>query len=245
MDFLATFVLCHDAWEGGWVWQETASALARAGHETYRPTFTGLGERRHLGHAGVDLDLHRQDVLQLLIYEDLQEVVLVGHGYGAMVATGVADDAPERIRLLVLLDPYLPRRGESFLDLFRGTLIAEQLVGEAKAYGEGWRIAPPLPPEDVRMSEQPLASLLQPLALRHPPRVRRRAVGCTGRGGAALYGPIDAALAALAQEGVPVQAIACGHRAPAEAPQELALLLEEMLVPAPGASPWGRAEEGD
>ncbi len=242
---MSTFVLCHDAWEGGWAWQETAAALARGGHEAYRPTFTGLGERRHLGHAQVDLALHRQDVLQLLIYEDLQEVVLVGHGYGAMVATGVADDAPERVRLLVLVDPFLPRRGESFLDLYRDTLIAEQLVGEAKAYGEGWRITPPLPPADVRMCEQPLASLLEPLALRHPPRVARRAVSCTGRGGAPLYRPIEAALSALAEEGVPVQEIACGHRAPAEAPWELARMLEEMILSAPGLTPRGSAEEGD
>ncbi len=228
---MATFVLCHDAWEGGWAWQETGLALQAAGHEVYRPTLTGLGERRHLGQRSVDLALHRQDVLQVLVYEDLQDVVLVGHGYGAMVATGVADDAPERVRLLVLLDPYLPQSGQSFLDLFRGTLIPEQLVGEARAYGEGWRITPPLPPDDVRVAEQPLGTLMQPLLLRHPPRVPRLVVSCSERGSTPFYRPIADAVGSLAQEGVPLREIACGHRAPAEAPQELARLLEEMLAP--------------
>ena len=232
MDRLATFVLCHDAWEGGWAWQETALALQAAGHEVYRPTLTGLGERRHLGHRGVDLALHRQDLLQVLVYEDLQDVVLVGHGYGAMVATGVADDATERLRLLVLLDPYLPQSGQSFLDLFRETLIPEQLVGEARAYGEGWRITPPLPPEDVRVAEQPLATLMQPLLLRHPPRVPRRVVGCSLRGTTPFYRPIADAVASLAREGVPLREIACGHRAPAEAPQELGQVLLEILAAA-------------
>ncbi len=242
---MATFVLCHDAWEGGWAFNEVAQALISAGHKVYRPTLTGLGERRHLGHRGVDLALHRQDVLQTLVYEDLQDVVLVGHGYGAIVATGVADDAPERIRLLVLLDPYLPQSGQSLLDLFRDTPIAEQLVGEARAYGEGWRLSPPLPPEDMRLGEQPLATLMQPLLLRHPPRVPRRVVECTARAPLPFYRPIADAIRTLAAEGVPVDQIACGHRAPAEAPKELARLLLALVDPVAEQPPLDSAKKED
>ncbi len=235
-DRLATFVLCHDAWEGGWVWQETALALAALGHDAYRPTYTGLGERRHLAHAGVDLTTHREDVGQLLTYEELHGVVLVGHGYGAAVATGVADDLPERVRLLVLLDPYLPARGQSFLDLFGGTPIREQLVGQAQAYGDGWRITPPFAPADVRVTAQPLATFSEPLALRHPPRVPRQAIACAGRAATPLFQPVAASLAALAAAGVTVHEIACGHRAPTELPLELAALLDRIVLRQAGSA---------
>lgn len=227
---MSTFVVCHDAWEGGWAWQDVGRALAARGHAVHRPSLTGLGERRHLGHPGIDLSAHRQDILELLIFEELQDVVLVGHGYGAMVAAGVADDAPERVALLVLLDPFLPRRGQSFLDLFAGTPIAEQLVGEAKAYGDGWRVASPVPPTDVRAADQPLGTLQEGLRLRHPPRVQRVGIACSRREPLPLYAPVAGACQELRAQDVPLREILCGHRAPGEAPEELAALLDDLAA---------------
>ena len=85
---MATYVLVHGGGHGGWCWQRLAPALRAAGHEVYTPTLTGLGERAHLVHCDVDLDTHITDVTSMLLYEDLTDVILVGHSYGGMVITG-------------------------------------------------------------------------------------------------------------------------------------------------------------
>jgi pimeloyl-ACP methyl ester carboxylesterase len=87
--------------------------LWRAGHEAFTPSLTGLGERTHLGSAATNLSTHIQDVVSCIEYNDLHDIVLVGHSYGGMVVTGVADRIPERITHLVYEDAFLPRDGES------------------------------------------------------------------------------------------------------------------------------------
>jgi pimeloyl-ACP methyl ester carboxylesterase len=117
------------------------------GHEFFTPTYTGMGERAHLAHKDIDLDTHITDTLGVLRYEDLRDVILVGHSYGGMVATGVADRASERISQLVYLDAFAPRDDQSLLDL--QTEEARQRVRDgAKKEGDGWRIPPnPAPPD--------------------------------------------------------------------------------------------------
>lgn len=110
---MATFVLVHGGGHGGWCYQQVARRLRAAGHEVHCPTLTGLGERAHLLNADIDLDTHIQDVVALMTFEGLEDVILVGHSYGGMVLTGVADRAAERIRELVYLDAAHPRDGES------------------------------------------------------------------------------------------------------------------------------------
>jgi pimeloyl-ACP methyl ester carboxylesterase len=105
-----------------------ARLLRKAGHEVYTPTLTGLGERRHLLNANVDLEMHIADVVGVLAFEDCHEVVLVGHSYGGMVITGVADRAPERIKELVYLDAAHPRNGESLAD------VAVQIMATCKSW---------------------------------------------------------------------------------------------------------------
>ncbi len=114
---MATFVLVHGGGHGGWCYQPVTRLLRRAGHEVHAPTLTGLGERAHLVGPHVDLDLHIEDVVAVLHYEDLRDVVLVGHSYGGMVITGVADRSSERIGKLVYLDAANPRNGQSLLDV--------------------------------------------------------------------------------------------------------------------------------
>src|SRR5262245_51300291 len=101
---MTTFVLVHGAWGGGWNWRFVAKAIREAGYEVYTPTLTGMGDRAHLGNTLVNLDTHIQDVLNVLYYENLKNVVLVGHSYGGMPITGVADKASDRLDHLVYLD---------------------------------------------------------------------------------------------------------------------------------------------
>jgi pimeloyl-ACP methyl ester carboxylesterase len=116
MNTSATFVLVHGAWLGGWCWKKVVPLLRAAGHEIFTPTLTGLGERAHLLTQEVGLDTHIEDVVAVLEYEDLTNVVLVGHSYAGMVIAGVAQRAAHRLAELVYLDSFLPESGKSLDD---------------------------------------------------------------------------------------------------------------------------------
>jgi pimeloyl-ACP methyl ester carboxylesterase len=139
---MATFVLVHGAWAGGIIWRPIARALRSASHEVYTPTLTGIGERKHLLNRGVDLGTHIQDVLGVLDYEDLSDIVLVGHSYGGMVVTAVADAVPNKIASLVYLDAFVPQDGQSLFSMVPTDKRAQPLA----APGEDWLTAP-LPAE--------------------------------------------------------------------------------------------------
>ncbi|MEU6718305.1 alpha/beta hydrolase [Nonomuraea sp. NPDC046802] len=113
---MATYVLVHGGGHGGWCYQPAAKILRETGHEVYTPTLTGLGERSHLLHPGIDLDTHITDIAAVLRYEDLHDVILVGHSYGGMVITGVADRVADRVGHLVYLEAAHPADGESMID---------------------------------------------------------------------------------------------------------------------------------
>jgi pimeloyl-ACP methyl ester carboxylesterase len=119
---MATIVLVHGGGHGGWCWQRLSPLLRADGHDVYSPTLTGLGERAHLVNAAIDLDTHITDIAAVLEYEDLSEVILVGHSYGGMVITGVADRALPRIGHLVFLDAAHPRNGESLVQTSPGLM---------------------------------------------------------------------------------------------------------------------------
>ena len=175
---MATFVLVHGAWHGGWCWRHVTTRLRAAGHEVFTPTLTGLGERAHLFSPDIDLETHIGDVLGVLKYEDLERVVLVGHSYGGMVITGVADRAAERLAHLVYLDSFVPADGQSAFDLLapdRRATFEEQ----ARDPGNGPQIPPPplqrfgvTADADLRwalpkLASQPLKTFTQPLRLTH------------------------------------------------------------------------------
>jgi pimeloyl-ACP methyl ester carboxylesterase len=119
-----TYVLVHGAWGGGWDWRAVDSLLTLRGHRAVRVTLTGQGERVHLASPSVGLSTHIDDVVNTILWEDLQDVVLVGHSYGGMVITGVADRIPERIRHIVYVDAFLPESGESLLGMFDSSSAA-------------------------------------------------------------------------------------------------------------------------
>lgn len=129
---MATIVLLHGAWTGGWLWSRVAPDLRARGHTVFAPTLTGLGERDHLLGPDIDLEFHATDVLNLLEYEDLQRVVLVGHGYGGAATQRVAALAPERVGRVLFLDALLARPGTSL----RASLGAAAEVLETRAYDD-------------------------------------------------------------------------------------------------------------
>jgi pimeloyl-ACP methyl ester carboxylesterase len=113
-----TYVIVHGAWGGGWDWRAVDSLLTLHGHRAVRVTLTGQGERVHLASPNVGLSTHIDDVVNTILWEDLRDVVLVGHSYGGMVITGAADRIPDRIRHVVYVDAFLPNSGESLLGMF-------------------------------------------------------------------------------------------------------------------------------
>lgn len=140
------FVLVHPAWHGAWCWKKVAPLLRRRGHQVFTPTLTGLGERSHLARPEIGLEVHVTDVVNVLQYEDLRGVILVGHSSGGMVITGVADRVPDRIAHVVYLDAFVPEHGEALLDLVS---VDRRHAMEAmvETEGEGWLLprfaAPP------------------------------------------------------------------------------------------------------
>src|SRR5258708_20593274 len=112
-----TLLVCHGAWSAGWAWKKMHPLMQAAGHRLVTPSYTGLGERAHLAHPSIDLETHIQDTLNVIRYEDLRDVVLIGHSYGGMVATGVADRARDRVTQLIYIDAFVPRDGQSLFDL--------------------------------------------------------------------------------------------------------------------------------
>jgi pimeloyl-ACP methyl ester carboxylesterase len=142
-----TILVAHGAWSAGWVWKKMHPLMTAAGHRLITPTQTGLGEREHLATPAVDLETHIQDLLGVIKHEELNDFVLLGHSYGGMVATGVADHVPERISQLIYLDAFVPRDGQSLLDL-QGPDAARGMRERVKA-GDGWRVEPNPPPPDT------------------------------------------------------------------------------------------------
>jgi pimeloyl-ACP methyl ester carboxylesterase len=177
---MATFMLVHGAWHGGWCWIKVTRLLTDAAHTVYTPTLTGLGERAHLARPEVDLETHVQDVVAVLESEELRNVVLVGHSYAGMVISGVAAKVPNRITRLVYLDAFVPEVGQSLLSLMPPGR-ADAVRKSAESDGEGWRI-PPFPPERFGVTSQrdtewlqrhlvpqPLRTFESPLAAAPPP----------------------------------------------------------------------------
>jgi pimeloyl-ACP methyl ester carboxylesterase len=178
------FLLVHGAWGGSWMWGRLAQLLRSQGHEVFTPSMTGIGERAHLAGPGVDLSLHTKDILQTIEYEQLSDFVLVGHSYGGMVVSAVADRVPDRIRTLVYLDAFVPKDGESLLDLARPEMRDKILAMP------GWQVPPPGPqgitdPGELawlqsRRNPQPVGTMKEKVSLKGNYRGPRTYIFCSG-----------------------------------------------------------------
>ena len=175
---MATIVLCHGAWSAAWAWRKMRPLFAEAGHALFAPTYTGLGERAHLAGPNINLDTHISDVMGVIETEELTGITLIGHSYGGMVATGVADRARDRVEKLIYLDAFVPRDGQSLHDLVPEA-HAQRMRDDAAKDPEGWRVkANPSPPdtspEDLEWvnrhrHDMPLACLATPLRIKVEP----------------------------------------------------------------------------
>ena len=241
---MATYVLVHGAWHGGWCWQKVIPFLEAAGHAVYAPILTGLAERAAELSPDVGLDTHIQDVVGLLVDKDLHGVILVGHSYGGMVITGVVDAVPERIAHLVYLDTFVPRDGDSMAGI--SPVVIYLLRRQAQA--GGWRIAshgdygvttePDRSWVLSKVTPQPLKTLEQPLHLKHPAIVSatpRTHIECTG-GGFVFLRLRNLLRRILAPRALPpreagwrLRQLPTGHDAMITMPRELADLLLEVV----------------
>jgi pimeloyl-ACP methyl ester carboxylesterase len=223
---MATVVIVPGAWHGGCRWKEVRRALQAAGHEVYALTPTGLGERSHLASPAIGLGTWVQDVLNVLEYEDLRDVVLVGHSYGGMVLPAVADRAADRLARRIYLDALLPFAGECSYDLFPPEVRAEE-EGAARAHGDSWRI--PVPPGfDPRGAPMPLKPCQQPVRLTGAGdrTVPGGYVHCTAKPGWDFCAPFaDRARA----RGWPVVELATGH-SPLRSEADRTALVELLLT---------------
>jgi pimeloyl-ACP methyl ester carboxylesterase len=230
---MSTFVLVHGAWHGSWCYARVRSALQRQGHDVFTPTLTGVGERSHLMSRSVNLSTHVDDVVNLLEWEELGDVVLVGHSYGGFVISGAAERVPERIRHLVYLDAFLPNDGERIFDIVPRPFIDGFYEGANKV-GEGYKI-PPIPAAVFNVNEADRALVDRKCTL-HPLAAFEERIaikGKPGNGRPATY------ILATNWEGTPFPPmkeraqrlgwrtveIACGHDVMLDRPAELAEIL--------------------
>lgn len=230
-----TYLLVHGAWHGGWCWRRVADRLRAAGHRVLAPTCTGLGERAHLLSPDVGLATFVQDILGVIEAEELEDVVLVGHSFGGAPVTGVADQAPERIRHLVYLDAVVLLDGQRALDLVPRELAAGRV--RAAEESSGGLSLPAPPPSAFGVAEPPDAAWLERRLTPHPFRTytdRLRLAGPVGNGKPRTYvactKPGYPALASVRdwvgrQEGWGRAELAAAHDAMVTAPAELSEIL--------------------
>jgi pimeloyl-ACP methyl ester carboxylesterase len=222
-----TFVVCHGAWSAGWAWRKMRPLLHNLPHSAlFTPTLTGLGERAHLAAPTINLETHITDVLAMLAMEDLLDVTLIGHSYGGMVATGVADRARDRIARLIYLDAFVPENGKSLYELIGRPIVPNQ----------NWRVEPrPIPPDTSecdtrwmaeRRTPQPLATFTAPLHLSSeagfPPRSYIR---CTR---VAPDDPLLSSYERVRRSGWPLLEIDASHNPHITTPNLLAAALDEL-----------------
>jgi pimeloyl-ACP methyl ester carboxylesterase len=159
-----TIVIVHGAWGGAWAFKRVEALLRQKGFDVYRPQLTGQGDRVHLARPDIGLNTHIDDVVNTILYEDLRDIILVGHSYGGMVISGVADRVPDRIKRLVYLDAMVPNDGESVSTMIRGggDLIKRMTQGDYLV--PPWVKPDQPPPHDVPQS---LKTFTDPIVLKN------------------------------------------------------------------------------
>ena len=201
-----------------------------AGHEFFTPSYTGLGERHHLASRSVNLSLHIEDVVNVLEFEDLHDVVVVGHSFGGLVATGVADRARDRVARIIYLDAFVPESGQSLLDLLPPDV--RDATKAACLAGDGWRVPSRDLPRDTPEGERawaaarrvahPIAAFEEPLWLSGLPLPLRAYIYCQRTDPDDRFGPFAAR---ARRDGWPYAEIDSSHNPHITAPNELAALL--------------------
>jgi len=233
---MSTYVLIHGAWHGSWCWKRVRKALQARGHEVFTPTLTGVGERSHLLSRQINLDTHIDDVVNLIQWEELSDVILCGHSYGGCVISGVADRIPDRIGALVYLDAFVLKNGQSLHD----TLPPEQQNLQMEltaAHGEGWKV-PPIPAEvfavnagdaawvNRQCTMQPLGTFQQAIKLNGKADAMKNVTFILATGFA--DSPFPQFYEGAKAKGWKTHKVECGHDVMLDLPQELTQVLDEV-----------------
>lgn len=159
-----TLVAVHGAWAGGWHFKKMAPLLEARGWKVYRPSLSGLGEHFNTARTDIGLETHISDIVNLILFEDLHNVILLGHSYGGMVITGVADRIPDRIARLVYLDAVLPVDGESLLGSHKRSSFDLEKMTKDGFVVPNW--VPPGKPFPIDVP-QPLKTFTDPISLKN------------------------------------------------------------------------------
>lgn len=231
-----TFVLVHGAWHGGWCYSRVRDILTAKGHRVFTPTLTGLGERSHLMSANINLDTHITDVVNVLKWENLDNVVLCGHSYGGWVVSGVAEQMLDRLASIIFLDAYMPEDGDSGQSI--GSAFTRDGIAKAKAAGAISRPGPTAASfmiasdedrawVDSKTTEQPLGVSLQPIKLTGArDRVPKK---CYIRAAPYDNPAFDTYLETCAADpGWTTYSLPCGHDIMVDMPERLAEILIEV-----------------
>lgn len=234
-----TYVLVHGAFHGGWCWRRVADRLLAAGHRVFTPTCTGNGERLHLMTAEGGLETAIADIVNVMLFEELEQVILVGHSFGGVVITGAADCEPDRIAHLVYLDGTILESGECALDHLPAALATKRRL-DAKRTTGGLTIPPPSPVDfgvtdaaDAawlrrRLTPQPLTTYTEQLLLSAPfgNGLPKTYIACTDP----AYAPLAAShVRARGQPDWNWREVATGHDAMITAPEAVARILLDLV----------------
>jgi pimeloyl-ACP methyl ester carboxylesterase len=226
----ATFVLVHGAWHGGWCWQRVAHRLAATGASVYAPSLTGVADRAHLLSPQVGLHTHVADIANLLRWEQLRDVVLVGHSYGGMVCGGVLATEAARVKALVLVDAFVPQQGKCMLDI--AGPVARDRIQTLRYETPAGPVVPPVPARvfgvnaadaewvDQQCTPQPFGCFTQ--ALDAPFRLEDVGRRLYLRAGDYAQPVFEAASRELPGQGWEVHRLAGGHDLMLDAPDEVA-----------------------
>ncbi len=229
---MTTFVLVHGGWHGGWCWNRVSKLLSAKQHTVVAPTLTGLGERSHLLSPEIDLETHVLDIVNVMKWQELRDVVLVGHSYGGMVISGVAEQMERSIASLVMLDAFVPANGQDVSE--QGSpRVRDSII---KATSEGATSIPPVPAAffnvnendrawvDAQCTPHPLKSLQQKITLTGArDRIARKAYIRAANYESPAF---DAALSEVRNKGWQTFKIEAGHDVMIDAPARLAEVLE-------------------
>jgi pimeloyl-ACP methyl ester carboxylesterase len=238
-----TIVLVHGAWHGGWCYRRVADLLRGGGHRVYTPTLTGLGERSHLLARSINLSTHIADIANMIRWEDIRQIILVGHSYGGLVVTGVADAMPDRVAAIVYLDAFLPTAGHSFHDILPAEVAKAQVESANASNGLS---VPPIPAAAFNVNEadrswvdslctpHPLGTLTEPIALTgNHTRIARLSYVLATKNPIQLFQGFARAMrnerSCISHE------LPCGHDVMIDLPKETAAIIEEAAARADDA----------
>jgi len=232
-----TFVLVHGAWHGGWCYVRVKKLLEQAGHTVFTPSMSGMAEHAHAYSPAINLSTHIQDIAGLIETENLHDIVLVGHSYGGLVITGVADALPDRIKALAYLDAFIGRDNTSTFDLDLKDAVAAHLD---RAQSNGGHTVPPIPGEifgvnltdrawvDAKCTPQPFATLAERVRLtgKHETITNRVFIFANGWAGTPFRSQYDSVRGRADWR---TEEMACGHDVMVDDPEGTTRILLSLL----------------